>query len=167
MLSPEEQIGGILRRLGITLATAESCTGGLVAHLITRIPGASDYFVGGVVSYSNSIKEQVLGVPAEILAHQGAVSPECALAMAQGVRRLMGAGIAVSTTGIAGPAGGSPEKPVGLVYIAVSGPRGDKVERLQWQGGREENIESSARRALEMLLGELQEEIGVLENYSR
>jgi PncC family amidohydrolase len=156
----------MLRSLGLTLATAESCTGGLVAHYITMVPGASDYYLGGVVSYANSVKEHVLGVPSEVLAHEGAVSPECAVAMARGVRRLTGADIAISTTGVAGPAGGSPDKPVGLVYIAVSGPRGDRVERLQWHGGREENIESSAQKALELLRAELEEETGVLEDHS-
>src|SRR5687768_12710205 len=105
---------------GVTVATAESCTGGNVAHQITGIPGSSDYFLGGVVSYANDVKRDVLGVPEAILANPGAVSAPCARAMAEGARRLMGADLAVATTGIAGPLGGTARKPVGLVYLAVA-----------------------------------------------
>lgn len=154
---PQEAIGSLLRLRGMTLATAESCTGGLIAHLITTVPGSSDYFVGSVVSYSNSVKHKLLGVSNEVLEKHGAVSQECALAMADGVRLLLGSDIAVSTTGIAGPGGGTPEKPVGLVYIALSTPDGPRCDRRLWHGDRIENIRNSAVRALEMLRAYLEE----------
>ncbi|MCL5256474.1 MAG: CinA family protein [Chloroflexi bacterium] len=154
---PQEAIGPRLRRLGMTLATAESCTGGLVAHLITTVPGSSDYFVGSVVSYSNSVKHSLLGVPNEILERYGAVSEECALDMAAGVRRLLGTDIAVSTTGIAGPGGETPGKPVGLVFIALSDRHGQRCEKYLWHGDRLENIRSSAHQALKMLRAYLEE----------
>ncbi len=109
-----------LRRANLRLATAESCTGGLIAKLITDIPGASDVFVGSVVSYSNDVKSSLLGVPEDVLRERGAVSRETALYMADGARRACHADIAVSTTGIAGPGGGTKEKPVGTVWVAVS-----------------------------------------------
>ncbi len=109
-----------LARAGATLATAESCTGGLVAHLITAIPNVSPYYPGGVVSYSNQAKTELLDVPAELIQTHGAVSPEVAVAMAQGARRRFNADVAVSATGIAGPGGGTPDKPVGLVYLGLA-----------------------------------------------
>jgi nicotinamide-nucleotide amidase len=109
-----------LARTGAKLATAESCTGGLIAHLITAIPGVSAYYPGGVVSYSNEAKATFLEVPPDLIRAHGAVSPEVAVAMAQGALRRFGADIAVSTTGVAGPGGGSPEKPVGLVYLGLA-----------------------------------------------
>ena len=124
------------RAKGLTLATAESCTGGLVASKLTAIPGASDVFVGSVVAYSNAAKQAELGVPAELLEAHGAVSPEVAEAMAEGVRSRLGADVAVSVTGIAGPAGGTPEKPVGLVYVHVAGPDGGEARRMELPGDR-------------------------------
>jgi nicotinamide-nucleotide amidase len=121
----------------LTLATAESCTGGLVAGRLTGIPGASDVFLGSVVSYSNEIKESELGVPAATLEAHGAVSGETASAMARGVRGRLGADVAVSVTGIAGPGGGTPEKPVGLVYLCASGPGGELARHFQITGDRE------------------------------
>ena len=109
-----------LARTGSTLATAESCTGGLIAHMITAIPGVSPYYLGGVVTYANESKTELLGVPAELIEAHGAVSPEVAAAMAEGVRTRLGATIGISTTGVAGPGGGTPEKPVGLVYLGLS-----------------------------------------------
>jgi nicotinamide-nucleotide amidase len=135
----------------ITVATAESCTGGNIAHHITLNPGSSGYFLGGVVSYANHVKEQVLGVPADILANPGAVSAPCARAMAEGARRLLGADLAVATTGIAGPAGGSERKPVGLVYIGFASLSGTIVEEHVFPGGRAAVIEASTHRALELL----------------
>ncbi|HYJ12794.1 MAG TPA: CinA family protein [Thermomicrobiales bacterium] len=135
----------------ITIATAESCTGGNIAHQITLNAGSSAYFVGGVVSYANHVKEQVLGVPAEVLVNPGAVSEPCALAMAEGVRRLLGADLAVATTGIAGPAGGTARKPVGLVYIGLASASGTIVEKHVFPGSRAEVIEAATRRALELL----------------
>src|SRR4029079_11423879 len=115
-------------------ATAESCTGGMVAQRITSIAGSSDYFLGGIVSYSNAAKQDLLGVPASVLQSVGAVSEECARAMADGARRAFHAKLAVSTTGIAGPGGASERKPVGLVYLAVAGPDGTSCEEHHFGG---------------------------------
>jgi nicotinamide-nucleotide amidase len=115
-----EAVAAQLERTGATLATAESCTGGLIAHLITSIAGVSPYFLGGVVSYSNQAKTSLLGVPAELIELHGAVSPEVARAMAQGAKDRFGSDFAISATGVAGPAGGTPEKPVGLVYLGLA-----------------------------------------------
>ncbi len=116
----ESVLGRVLRDAHMTVATAESCTGGLVANLITDVPGSSDYFKGGVVSYWNEVKNELLGVSKEILNYFGAVSEPTAVMMAEGVRKLIGTDVGLATTGIAGPTGGTPEKPVGLVYMAVS-----------------------------------------------
>jgi nicotinamide-nucleotide amidase len=126
----------LCRERGLTLATAESCTGGLVAARLTSVPGSSDVFRGGVVAYANEVKQSELGVPAETLAAHGAVSPETALAMAEGARKRLGVDVAVSVTGIAGPAGGTPEKPVGLVHYAVVGPRGSLRREFTVPGDR-------------------------------
>ncbi|MGQ9477425.1 MAG: CinA family protein [Candidatus Bipolaricaulia bacterium] len=151
----EEEIGALLRERGLTLATAESCTGGLLGHMITNVPGSSDYFLGGVVAYSNAAKERLLGVRAETLAKEGAVSEAVALEMARGARRLFGADLALATTGIAGPGGGTEEKPVGLIYIALVTPDRELCERHIWSSDREGNKRRSAERALELLLGYL------------
>lgn len=146
-------VGEKLLAHGLVLATAESCTGGLVGDLLTNIPGSSNYYWGGIVSYDNRVKNGVLGVPQTILDTVGAVSPECAIAMAHGALKLIGAGVAVSVTGIAGPGGGTPDKPVGLVYIAVVDGQGYEVcERQVWDSDREGNKMLSARRALQMVL---------------
>jgi PncC family amidohydrolase len=137
---------------GLTLATAESCTGGLVAHLITEVPGSSAYLAGGVVAYSNGVKERELGVPTEVLAAHGAVSAQVAIAMAEGARERIGADLGVGVTGVAGPDGGTAAKPVGLVYVAVAGLGEPTVRRFLWPGDRSENKRDSARVALEMLL---------------
>lgn len=147
----ELEIGELLREKGLKLAVAESCTGGLLASLITDVPGSSDYFLGGVVAYSNEVKERVLGVPGEVLGAVGAVSPECARAMAEGVRRLLGADLGLATTGIAGPGGATPTKPVGLVYIALAHPRGTIVREHRFVGARRGNKHSAAQEALELL----------------
>ncbi len=148
----EEQVGARLRALKQRLATAESCSGGLIAHRITNISGSSEYFAGGVVTYSNDAKRDVLGVAAETLAAHGAVSEAVAREMAEGARRRMSADRAVACTGIAGPGGGSPGKPVGLVYIGVAGPDGSRVERCQFQGDRMSIKQQTADRALALLL---------------
>jgi PncC family amidohydrolase len=137
---------------GLTVATAESCTGGLIAKTITDIPGSSGYFAGGVVSYSNEAKRRLLGVPAAVLDAHGAVSAQVAKAMALGARERFGVDLGVSVTGVAGPQGGSPAKPVGLTYVAVSDGRGVEVRRFVWAGDRAENRERSAQAALELLL---------------
>lgn len=141
----------------VRIATAESCTGGTVAARLTSQAGSSAYVVGGVVSYANGIKQQVLGVPAAVLENPGAVSEECARAMAEGVRSLMDATHAVSTTGIAGPTGGTARKPVGLVYIGLATPDGTRVERHVYSGDRAAVIEAASDRALELLLKSIHE----------
>jgi nicotinamide-nucleotide amidase len=125
------------RKRGLKLATAESCTGGMVAERLTAAPGASDVFVGSVVAYSNAVKTAELGVPEEVLARHGAVSPEAAAAMATGARTRLGADVAVAVTGIAGPDGGSEEKPVGLVYLHAEAPDGARALEFQFPGDRE------------------------------
>ena len=138
---------------GLTVATAESCTGGLVAHLITQVSGSSGYLLGGVVAYSDAVKVSQLGVPQAVLDAHGAVSAQVARAMAEGVRAALATSLAVSITGIAGPDGGTPAKPVGLTYLAVTGPAGTEVRRVVWAGDRNANKWSSAGLALELLLG--------------
>lgn len=147
----EEGIGELLRVQHLTLAVAESCTGGLLGHMLTNLPGSSDYFLGGVIAYSNRVKEQLLGVRREALLREGAVSEVTALEMARGARRLFGSDLALSTTGIAGPGGGTEGKPVGLVYIALVAPDRELCERRIWKGDRLQNKRRSAERALELL----------------
>ena len=125
------------RARGITLGTAESCTGGLVAARLTSVPGSSDVFHGGIVAYDNEVKEQLLGVPAGVLAEHGAVSAEVAAAMANAARERLGVDLAVSVTGIAGPGGGTPEKPVGLIFFHAAGPMGERSLRFEIPGERE------------------------------
>jgi len=127
----------LCRARGLTLATAESCTGGLVAAQLTSVPGSSDVFLGGVVAYSNEVKARELGVPEATLERFGAVSEEAAEAMAAGARERLGADVAVSVTGVAGPGGGTPEKPVGLVFLHAQGPEGSLARRLDFPGDRE------------------------------
>jgi PncC family amidohydrolase len=150
-LQVEEEIIARLVEQGRTLALAESCTGGLVGHRLTQVPGSSASFLGGVIAYHNAVKERVLGVPAEILEREGAVSEATALAMAEGARRLLGADVGVAVTGIAGPAGGTEDKPVGLTYVALAGPESRICERYLWRGERMANKESSAEAALALL----------------
>lgn len=140
-----------LRTLDYSLATAESCSGGLVAHIITNAPGASECFSGGVVAYSNDVKRRLLGVNNETLLSHGAVSDPVARQMAEGVRRTLGADFGIGVTGIAGPGGGSAEKPVGLVYVAVSGPAGTQVREYHFDGDREGIKAATASAALAML----------------
>ena len=122
----------------ITLATAESCTGGSLGKIITSVSGVSQIYGYGFITYANEAKEKILGVPHEVLETVGAVSSETALAMAEGARRVSGSDIAVSVTGIAGPTGGTPEKPVGLVYIAIADKDGSKYRKLNLDGNRDE-----------------------------
>lgn len=143
----------VLRALadrGETLAAAESLTGGRVAALITALAGSSAVFVGGVVSYASEVKVQVLGVPDEVVATHGVVSRECAIAMASGVRDLLGTTYAVSTTGVAGP-GPTDGIPAGTVWLGVAGPGGSRAEMVQVEGGRNSVQEQAARRAMELL----------------
>jgi nicotinamide-nucleotide amidase len=136
----------------LTCATAESCTGGGVGHAITGVAGSSAVFWGGIISYDNSVKQGVLGVPEEVLATKGAVSSECAAAMAEGARRLLKTDLAVSITGIAGPGGGSPDKPVGLVWFGLASKTGTITEKNVFPGDREAVRAAAVERALSLLL---------------
>jgi PncC family amidohydrolase len=142
--------GGFADR-GLTVATAESCTGGLLAARLTERPGSSAWVLGGVTAYANSAKEQLLGVPAEVLAEYGAVSPEVAVALAEGARARFGADIGVGITGVAGPGGGTPDKPVGTVHICVAGPDGTELRALRLPGSRTAVRERSVTRAMHLL----------------
>ena len=148
----EVQVGVLLHQKGIKLALAESCTGGLVSHLVTNIPGSSDYYLGGVTAYAYEAKERLLGVKHETLVTFGAVSRETALEMAHGARLAFGADIGAAVTGIAGPGGGMPHKPVGLVWIALSTPGGEWVFRYVFDGNRIENKTASAHQVLRLLV---------------
>lgn len=155
-----DQIAELLTQRGWTLGTAESCTGGLIGDELTNRPGSSDYFKGGVISYDNRVKQAVLGVRAETLTLVGAVSEQCALEMARGVRQTLGVDVGISATGIAGPGGATPGKPVGLVYIGFSSPVGDAVRRFIWTKDRVGNKRATADAALKLLVEQLSEGIG-------
>lgn len=150
--SPEYRLHQLLAsQQELTVATAESCTGGYVSGRITAVPGASAYFMGAVVSYAYAVKEQVLGIPRSLLDNPGAVSPECAALMAEAATRVLRATFAVSTTGIAGPTGATRRKPVGLVYIGVTGPSGTQVEEHVFPGDRQQVTDAATERALTLL----------------
>jgi PncC family amidohydrolase len=146
------RVGERCRAAAVTIATVESCTGGLIGHLLTEIPGSSAYYLGGFVTYSDDAKRTMVGVPAEVLASHGAVSAQTAMAMAAGGRDRTGADVGVSVTGIAGPDGGSAAKPIGLTYVAVADAAGGEVRRFTWSGSRAENKRSSAQAALELVV---------------
>ena len=147
-----EKLVRALAEKGMTCATAESCTGGGVGYTITGVSGASAVFWGGVISYDNSVKRDVLGVPEEVLATKGAVSSECAAAMADGARRLLKTDLAVSLTGIAGPGGGSAEKPVGLVWFGLASKDGTITGKKVFPGDRESVRSAAIEHALGLLL---------------
>lgn len=149
---PEYKLAALLPPLSLWLAVAESCTGGLIAHRITNVPGSSSYFDRGLVTYSNQAKEDLLGVSSELFLKYGAVSPEVAVAMVDGLVSRTRARLAVASTGIAGPGGGSKEKPVGLVYLAGAYNQKRVVERHQYEGNRLQVKEQAARHALELLV---------------
>ena len=141
-----------MKKKGMTLGVAESCTGGFLASLFTSLAGASEYFYGGIVSYDNSVKMNILGVSQEVLDTYGAVSRECAQQMAAGARNVLGTDFAIATTGIAGPSGGTPEKPVGTVWIAVAAPWGIFSKKFTFNSTRRNiNIERFAANALNMM----------------
>ena len=146
-----ECIGRLLAKSGKTVSCAESCTGGTISQLFTSVPGSSAYFLGGVTSYANNVKQDVLGVPEEIINEYGAVSSECVAAMAEGVRRITGSDYAVSTSGIAGPGGGTTDKPVGTVWVGVSSKAGTETFKVQYNGDRKRNIERFAAFTLDKL----------------
>ena len=153
MDEPKElRLAQAFRRRGWTLALAESCTGGLIGHRLTNVPGASDYFLGGIVAYAYDAKERLLGVRHQTLYQHGAVSRETAIEMARGARLSLGADVGASVTGIAGPGGGLPDKPVGLTWIAVSTRDGEEAEQFMWSGDRLANKDQSAEAALNLLL---------------
>ena len=165
-MTTAEKLVKVLVEKNLTCATAESCTGGGVGYAITAVPGSSSVFRGGVISYDNSVKRGLLGVPEKILAEHGAVSSECAAAMAEGVRRLNGfddgflegkrTDFAVSITGIAGPGGGSMEKPVGLVWFALASKAGVITEKKMFSGDRVSVRTSAIEHALQLLLTEVE-----------
>lgn len=146
------RLGAALRARGWRLAVAESCTGGLVGHRVSEVPGASDYFAGGVIAYANEVKQALLGVRAQTLAVHGAVSEQAALEMARGARAACAAEVGLAVTGIAGPAGGGPDKPLGLTWIAVSTPQGERTLRRVWPGDRSQVKAQSAQAALALAL---------------
>ena len=158
--SLSEQLGGLLRSKGLLMGTAESCTGGRIANMVTLVAGSSDYFVGGVVSYSNEVKHNVLGVSEDSLRLHGAVSREVVEQMAQGAIRTLGCDCSVAASGVAGPGGGSPEKPVGTVWIAAALKEQVVSHCYHFGTVRAENIQSAADTALTMLLELLQKSDG-------
>ncbi|MBX2972056.1 MAG: CinA family nicotinamide mononucleotide deamidase-related protein [Flavobacteriales bacterium] len=147
----QQVVGGLLKQRGQTLSLAESCTGGYVSHLITSIPGSSAYYTGGVVSYANAVKMEELGIPSDMLELNGAVSQPVVEQMASGVRTALRTDWSVAYSGVAGPDGGTPEKPVGTVWIAVAGPDGVRSKRVHLPGTRDLVIERSALAGLNML----------------
>ena len=146
------ELGGRLLAAGLTIGLAESCTGGLVAKLLTDLPGSSVYFRGGIVSYGNEVKEHQLGVPASLLAAHGAVSREVALAMAEGARTALGTDLGVSVTGISGPDADGTDKPVGLTYLGIAAAGFTRVVEQRWEGDRWDNRRSSAEAALQLAI---------------
>jgi PncC family amidohydrolase len=154
----EVRVGEILSQRGLRLAVAESCTGGLISHLVTNVAGSSVYFLGGMIAYANEAKVHLLGVHQETLDKFGAVSSETVIEMARGVRNTLSADIGISVSGIAGPGGGTPEKPVGTVWIGLSTPKEELARHFHWTGNRLDVKEQSARAALMLLLEYLQKE---------
>ena len=159
MKSLEAQIGEILQQRGLKLALAESCTGGLVGNRITDVAGSSEYFMGGVISYAYQAKVDLLGVSWETLNSRGAVSQDVVIEMARGARTALKADIAVSISGVAGPGGGSAEKPVGTTWIGLAAPEGEWARNFQFSGDRVQNKSDAANAALQMLLDYLQNNI--------
>jgi nicotinamide-nucleotide amidase len=157
----EEAIGALLTKNRKTIATAESCTGGFISHLITSVPGSSAYFLGGIVSYDNLIKENVLGVTADTLTSFGAVSEETVHEMANAARKIMKTDYGLAVSGIMGPGGGTEEKPVGTVWIAVAGPSGTIAKKFQTRYNRSRNIEVTAINALNMLRQSVVSDLGL------
>ena len=147
----EIQVGELLRLHGLRLAVAESCTGGLVGHRLTNVAGSSTYYMGSVTAYAYEAKVRLLNVRWETLEKHGAVSGETVIEMARGVRHALAADIGLSVSGIAGPGGGTPEKPVGTVWIGLSSPEDEFAELFFWEGDRIQNKEHSAEAALQLL----------------
>ncbi len=152
----ENVLHGYLQSGDLKVSTAESCTGGLVSHRITNVSGSSAYFPGGIVAYSYEAKASLLGVSWNTLNTHGAVSEETVLEMARGVRKVFEADIAISVSGIAGPSGGTPEKPVGTTWLGLSTPKGDWARHFLWDGDREENKHHSSEAALQFIIDYLE-----------
>jgi len=150
-MSLEQEVGALLRQKGLTLGLVESASGGLLSHRITNVPGSSDYFKGSVTAYSNEVKIKVVGVSEDTINQYGAVSPQVAEEMAQGGREILGADICLADTGIAGPSGATPEKPVGLFYIGLSHGERTYSQKHIFPGDREQNKQSAAEEALGQL----------------
>ena len=155
----EEEVGRALKSRGLTIAAAESCTGGLVASRLTDVPGSSDYVLGGIVSYTDEVKAGVLGVAREVLSENGAVSEPCARLMAEGARRKFGADIGVSVTGFAGPGGGAKDAPLGTVFVAVAGENGTQAARHLFSGERKEIKFRASQAALALVLSYITQEL--------
>ncbi len=151
MKSLEQEVGVLLRRKGLTLGLVESATGGLISHLITSVPGSSDYYKGSVTAYSNMAKVSLVGVKEETIKKYGAVSPQVVEEMAQGGRRVLGVDICLADTGIAGPGGATPGKPVGLFYVGLSHQSGAYSRKHNFQGDREQNKKAAAEAVLSWL----------------
>ncbi len=151
------RVGERLRAAGLTLSTAESSTGGLIAKRLTDCSGSSAFLMGGLVAYADHVKQKLLGVPKAMLIEHGAVSEPVARQMAEGARALFEVDLAVSVTGIAGPTGATARKPVGLHYVAISTPRGTRVRRYEWTGDRTANRQAAADAALQLILDYLDE----------
>jgi PncC family amidohydrolase len=147
-MSLEQEVGNLLRQKGLTLGVVESASGGLISHRITNVSGSSDYYKGSVTAYSNEVKIKVVGVREDTINQYGAVSPEVAKEMAKGGRRLLAADICLADTGIAGPTGATPEKPVGLFYIGLSHGTKTYIRKHNFHGDREQNKQSAAEAAL-------------------
>ena len=148
MTSLEQEIGVLLRQKGLTLGVVESATGGLISHQITNVPGSSDYYKGSVTAYSNEVKIKVVGVREDTINRYGAVSSQVAEEMAQGGRKILATDICLADTGIAGPTGATPGKPVGLFYIGLSHGAGTYSQKHSFLGDREQNKRSAAEAAL-------------------
>ncbi len=157
MAGIEAEIGRLLLQKKLTVGTVESATGGLIAHVITNVSGSSDYYLGSIVSYSNAVKIDVVGVKKDIIEKYGAVSPQVAEQMADGGKKVLKVDICIADTGIAGPTGDTPGKPVGLFYLGLSGPTGTKSRKHLFNGSREENKISAAVAALDWLKNYLTE----------
>jgi len=148
MTSLEQEVGNLLRQKGLTLGVVESATGGLISHLITNVPGSSDYYKGSVTAYSNEVKIKVLGVKEDTINKYGAVSAQVAEEIALGGRKILASDICLADTGIAGPSGATPGKPVGLFYIGLSHQAGTYSQKHNFQGNREQNKRNAAETAL-------------------
>jgi len=164
LITLSKKIGGVLTNHHLSLATAESCTGGLLSHVLTGVSGSSQYFMGGIVAYSNHIKTAILSVQSDTMDKYGAVSSQTAAEMAEGIRKLFHTDIGLSTTGIAGPTGGTPEKPVGLVWTGISTPQSTQTRKNFFEGHRNQVKTSTVHQILLNLLDDLSTQLDNTEN---